>query len=68
MRTLPLALAASVILLVPLGANAGQQTTSTQSSFKSSVKARPMTHKRKQIIRSESSHQTTGAAPGYMHR
>jgi len=68
MRTLSIALATAAITLTPLGAYAAQQTTSTQSEFKSSVKAHPMTHKRKQIIRSETPHETTGAAPRYMHR
>jgi hypothetical protein len=67
MKTLSLALAVATtaaIAFAPLTANAAQQTTSTQSEFKSSVKAQPMTHKRHQIIRSESSHgQTTGEAP-----
>jgi hypothetical protein len=67
--SLALGLAVSAIALAPFAASAAQQTTSTQSSFKSSVKAHPMTHKRRQIIRSESApHETTGAAPRYMHR
>ena len=68
MLSLALALAVSAAVLAPAGAYAGHQTTSTQSSFKSSVKARPLTHKRNQIIRSESAPHTTGAAPTYMHR
>ena len=67
MRKLSLAFAAAAIVLAPLAASAAQQTTGTQTEFKSSVKARPMTHKRKQIIRSESG-RTTGAAPTFMHR
>jgi hypothetical protein len=67
MRTfLAAALAASALVVIPVGAYAqnGQQTTATQSTFKDSVKAKPRTMKRERIIRSESDkNTTTGAAP-----
>jgi hypothetical protein len=58
----------SAVLLLPLGAYAGQQTTGDQSDFKTSVKARHPTYKRQQIIRAESPRQTTGAAPSHSSR
>jgi hypothetical protein len=66
MKRLSLAVAVSAFALAPLAASAAQQTTATQSEFKSSVKARPMNH---QIVRSESSRDaTTGAASSRMPR
>jgi hypothetical protein len=67
MRTfLAAAIAASALVIIPVGAYAqnGTQTTETQQNFKDSVKAKPRTMKRQGIIRSESDkHSTTGAAP-----
>jgi hypothetical protein len=64
MRHLSLALSLSALLAFPVAASADQQSTAAQSDLKASVKARHPTHKRHEIIRSESGKQTTtGAAP-----
>jgi hypothetical protein len=68
MRSLSLALTILAISAIPVGAYADQQSTSAQSDLKASVKARQPTHKRQQIIRSESNQQTTGAAPSHSPR
>ena len=58
----------AMMLLLPAASYADQQKTGDQSSFQNNVKALPSTHKRKQIIRSESGihnggHSTTGMGP-----
>jgi hypothetical protein len=67
MRTfLAAAIAASALVVIPVGAYAqnGTQTTETQQDLKDSVKAKPRTQKRQEIIRSESDkNNTNGAAP-----
>jgi len=63
MRGLSVALAFAAFVLAPGGATAGQQSTGAQSDLKASVKAKAPTHKRHEIIRSESG--TTGAAAGH---
>jgi hypothetical protein len=66
MRTLLAGIAALALLLIPVGAYAqnGTQTTETQQDLKDSVKAKPPTQKRQDIIRSESDkNNTNGAAP-----
>jgi len=66
MRTLLAGIAASALLLIPVGAYAqnGTQQTETQQDLKDSVKAKPPTQKRQEIIRSESDKDnTSGAAP-----
>lgn len=67
MRTLLAALATSALVVLPFGAMAqstGQQTTPAQETLKDSVKAKPPTPKRQDIIRSESDkNSTTGATP-----
>ena len=66
MKILTLALALSAVVLAPLGAMADQQQTSTQTAFKSSVKARPTTLMRRRIVRAESYNQRLGLVPLFM--
>ena len=56
MRTILGITAAAALLLAPIASSAepaGHQTTGTQTEFRQNVKAKPPTHKRQQIIRSE---------------
>jgi hypothetical protein len=64
MRTFLAAIAASALIVIPVGAYAqnGQQTTETQQTLKDSVKAKPPTTKRQEIIRSESDKTDTNGA------